>query len=429
MSVIELNIDRIVGPTHHYGGLAFGNRASMVHKAEVSNPKAAALQGLDKMALLHRLGVKQVYLLPEPRPYLPLLHGLGFLGDEQVALEAAYQKAPALLSAIFSSSNMWMANAATVTPATDTLDGHLHVTVANLAPDLHRAIEANETLEVLKTTLDLTARIHAPLLFGTQFSDEGAANHMRLASSHGEPGVHVFVYGRSIWHHTRMPSHYPARQTLEASESLERNHGIKTRVVYLQQNPDAIDAGIFHNDVIAFSNENMLIMHERAFLDRKALDKISAACDFDLYVVTVTEEELSLADAVSTYFFNSQLVTVPSGGMHLILPIECEQHPAVHKLVQRLLSDDNPIEQVHYVDCRQSMRNGGGPACLRLRVQIEEAALSEWNPSCFITDEKLAQLRAVIEEYYPSKLELSDFLDPSVRNLCEKAMAALKTLI
>lgn len=428
MTVFEVNFDGLVGPTHHYAGQAFGNEASMRHASQISNPRMAALQGLDKMALLHSLGVKQAYLLPQHRPYMTLLHALGFGDQEQGALEAAYQASPKLLTAIFSAASMWTANAATVTPATDTSDGRLHVTVANLSSHLHRAIESGETLSALTQALNTVAHIHGPIPLGAHFGDEGAANHMRLARSHNEPGVHIFVYGKSQFKPTHGPAHYPARQVLEASEAIARNHYINTPVVFLQQNPHMIDAGVFHNDVIAISNENVLIIHERAFIEPDAMDRILSACDFDLTVITVADEDLSAADLIDTYFFNSQLVTVPTGGMHLILPIECQRHSRVQKVVQRILAEDNPVTQVHYVDCRQSMHNGGGPACLRLRVPMSDEALRRMNQDCLITDEKLEKLRACVEKYYPDKLTPQDFLDPNLRAQCKKAVDALHAL-
>lgn len=428
MTVYEVNFDGLVGPTHHYAGQAFGNEASMQHASQVSHPKLAALQGLDKMALLHSLGVKQAYILPQLRPYMTLLHALGFGDHEQKALEAAYQTSPKLLTAIFSAASMWAANAATVTPATDSADGLLHLTVANLSSQLHRAIEPGETLSALVHALSTVAQVHGPLPLGAQFGDEGAANHMRLSRAHDEPGIHVFVYGRSVFKPTHMPSHYPARQVLESSEAIARNHHINTPVVFLQQNPHMIDAGVFHNDVIAISNETVLIIHERAFSEPDAMDKILSACDFDLKVITISDDELSAADLIDTYFFNSQLVTVPGGAMHLILPVECQRHARVQKIVKRILDEDNPVSQAHYVDCRQSMHNGGGPACLRLRVPMSDEALRRMNQSFLLTDEKIAQLRACVERYYPDKLTTRDFLDADLRAQCRKAVDALHAL-
>lgn len=428
MSVFELNIDGLVGPTHHYGGQAFGNEASMRHASQISHPKMAALQGLDKMALLHSLGVKQAFLLPQHRPYMPLLQALGLGDDEQSALEAAYEISPRLLNAIFSAASMWTANAATVTPASDSADGLLHITIANLASHLHRAIESGETLSGLTDILGTVSQIHGPLPWGAHLGDEGAANHMRLARSHAEPGAHIFVYGKSLFNKTHEPVHYPARQTLEASQAIVRNHQLNVPTVFLQQNPHMIDAGVFHNDVIAMSNESVLIMYERAFIEPDAIDRIISVCDFDLNLIMITADELSPADLIDTYFFNSQLVTVPSGSMHMIMPIECQRHSRVQKVVERILAADNPIEQAHYVDCRQSMHNGGGPACLRLRVPLSDEALRRMNQKALVTDERLQQIRDCVDMYYPEKLSVQDFLNPDLRLQCRQAVDALNSL-
>jgi succinylarginine dihydrolase len=49
MNAHEVNFDGIVGPTHNYAGLSYGNVASMKHKLSASNPRRAALEGLEKM--------------------------------------------------------------------------------------------------------------------------------------------------------------------------------------------------------------------------------------------------------------------------------------------------------------------------------------------------------------------------------------------
>ena len=49
MALREINFDGIVGPSHNYAGLSFGNLASTRNAGQVSQPRAAALQGIDKM--------------------------------------------------------------------------------------------------------------------------------------------------------------------------------------------------------------------------------------------------------------------------------------------------------------------------------------------------------------------------------------------
>jgi succinylarginine dihydrolase len=135
----ELNFDGLVGPTHHYAGLSPGNLASESHAGEVGNPRAAALQGLEKMRFLAELGVGQAVLPPQPRPDFELLRRLGFGSDRAGALARAGREAPALLSAAWSASAMWAANAATVAPSEDTADERVHLVPANLLSMLHRS--------------------------------------------------------------------------------------------------------------------------------------------------------------------------------------------------------------------------------------------------------------------------------------------------
>ena len=58
MKAYEVNFDGLVGPTHNYSGLSFGNIASEQSLKDVSNPKLAAQQGLAKMKALSDKGLK-----------------------------------------------------------------------------------------------------------------------------------------------------------------------------------------------------------------------------------------------------------------------------------------------------------------------------------------------------------------------------------
>src|SRR4028119_2203148 len=123
MSLLEINFDGIIGPSHNYSGLSLGNLASTTNRGNVSHPRAAALQGLEKMRHNLRLGLAQGVLLPHPRPDRAWLAELGTTIEEVPA---------SLRPAAFSASAMWAANAATVSPAPDTEDGRCHRTVATL---------------------------------------------------------------------------------------------------------------------------------------------------------------------------------------------------------------------------------------------------------------------------------------------------------
>jgi succinylarginine dihydrolase len=435
MAAIELNLDGLVGPTHHYGGLGVGNVASQQHRHEVSNPRAAALEGIAKMRLMVALGIPQAVLPPQERPLVSALRRLGFTGDDARVLAAAGREAPELLSAVASTSSMWAANAATVSPAADTTDGRLHLTPANLVSQFHRALEPPATAAVLGRIFPDPTRFahHAPLPAALPFADEGAANQMRLCSSHGEPGIEVFVFGREA--EPRPGGRHPARQSLAASEAVARLHGLTAdKTLFLRQSDAAIDAGVFHNDVIAVANEHVLLVHERAYADGPAaLDALRAAyaraCGGGLVVIEVPEREVSLAAAVASYLFNSQLVTLPSGGMALVCPSECREQAATSRWLDGLVAAGGPITAVHPADVRQSMRNGGGPACLRLRVVLTPAELAAVHPGVLATPARLDALEAWVRRHYRDRLTVADLADPALVTESQRALDELTGIL
>ncbi|MDP8915834.1 MAG: N-succinylarginine dihydrolase, partial [Pseudomonadota bacterium] len=198
MKAVEANADGLVGPTHSYAGLSPGNLASEANRGEVSNPRAAVVEGLAKMRLLADLGLPQFVLAPHERPHVGFLRAVGFAGSDAAVVERAWREAPLLASAASSASAMWAANAATVTPSADSGDGRVHLTPANLLSNLHRSLEAAQTTRALRTLFpdpDGFA-VHDPLPAQPHHSDEGAANHVRLAAEQGAPGVELFVWGR-----------------------------------------------------------------------------------------------------------------------------------------------------------------------------------------------------------------------------------------
>lgn len=405
MDIVEANIDGLVGPTHNYAGLSFGNVASEKHALSVSNPKAAALQGLKKMKLLHDLGIPQIVMPPHPRPDLETLHQIGYDKIEEVPKE--------ILHNLYSASSMWVANAATISPSPDTKDGKMHITPANLSNKFHRSIEPCVTAKYLKQIFPEPHFVHHdPLPVHSRFSDEGAANHMRLCKSHGEKGTEIFVYGGTT-------GKYPARQSLEASQAIARLHKLdKRRTIFLQQSACAIDAGVFHNDVIAMSNENLFIYHEKAYdnLDENTLSEFNLIC--------IKEKELSLSEAVSTYFFNSQLLTLPSGKMLVIAPSECEGHPRAKRCFDELI-EKNHIAEVHYINLRESMKNGGGPACLRLRIPLTGNELSKVHKGAILDDILFNSLCQWIEKHYRDRINLNDQHDPLLANESYTAISEL----
>ncbi|WP_040242886.1 N-succinylarginine dihydrolase [Chromohalobacter japonicus] len=429
-AVREVNFDGLVGPTHNYAGLAHGNVASMRHGGLTANPREAALQGLDKMKSLMEAGYAQGVLPPQQRPDLGALRDLGFTGDDASVLARAAEEAPQLLRAVCSASSMWTANAATVTPSADASDGRVHFTAANLQSSFHRYLEPRTTARVLAAMFrDERHFAHHPVLPATPaFSDEGAANHTRLCGAHGEPGVHLFVYGRQAFGGQHGPTRYPARQTLEASQAIARQHGLSdAQTVFAQQNPDAIDAGVFHNDVIAVGNGPVLLYHDMAFRDENAtLDALRARMSTPLIPVRVPSEAVSLEDAVSTYLFNSQLLSNPDGSMTLVVPGECQENETVWRTIQDLLlAGYNPISEVLVKDVKQSMRNGGGPACLRLRVAFSSAERQALGGRVLLDEALHGDLTAWVERHYRDRLAPEDLADPQ---LAQESLTALDEL-
>lgn len=407
MALREINFDGIIGPSHNYSGLSPGNIASAIHKGLVSHPRAAALQGLAKMRHNLRLGLAQGLLLPHRRPDRAWLAELGTSVEEVPA---------SLRPAAFSASAMWAANAATVSPGPDTADGRCHLTAANLRTMAHRSHEWPETLAQLRLAFADERRfaVHPPV--PPTFGDEGAANHMRLCRAHGEAGVEVFVYGIR-------GGPFPVRQHDEASRAIARIHGLDPeRTLFVAQAEAAIAAGAFHNDVVAVANETVLFAHEQAFEDRTAFYAELKSRLPEAEIVEVPAAEVSLEDSIRSYLFNAQLVTLPAGGMGLILPEEARETPAVWAWLQGMVAGNGPIRELFVVDVRQSMANGGGPACLRLRVVAEPESV---DPRFMADEAKLGRLAAVVEAEWPERIEPKGLLEPALWARMEGARRAL----
>ncbi len=412
----EINFDGLIGPTHNYAALSFGNLASAGNAGAESRPREAALQGLAKMRFALSLGLAQGFFPPLERPNAAFLRAIGFAGSDDQVCAAAFAADPKLFAQACSASSMWTANAATVSPAADTGDGRSHLTVANLSRMTHRSIEHRETEAMLRLAFVHPSFAVHPALPAAS-GDEGAANHMRLTANHGAPGVEVFVYGEQ-------GGRFPARQNRRASEAVARAHGLDpARTLFVQQSQAAIDAGAFHNDVVAVANESVLFAHEQAFADPAALKADLARLLPTAVVVEVPTAAVSLADAVSSYLFNSQLVTLPDGKMALILPREAEAAPSVKAWLDATLAGNGPIRAVHYVEVRESMRNGGGPACLRLRVVADPATV---DPRFLLDEAKADRLARLIEAEWPDRIGAGDLGDPA---LWEQAWAARAKLL
>jgi succinylarginine dihydrolase len=406
MALREINFDGIVGPSHNYAGLSLGNLASTRNAGHVSQPRAAALQGIDKMRATLALGLSQGILLPHPRPDRRWLAALGTDIEHADAI---------LASNAMSASAMWAANAATVSPGPDTSDGKCHLTAANLKTMPHRSHEWPAMLAQLKVAFGGDAfAVHGPI--PPAFGDEGAANHMRLTPAHGEPGVEIFVYGRS-------GGAFPARQHVEASKALARLHRLDpARTMFAEQSEQAIAAGAFHNDVVAVANERVLFAHELAFADKRPLLDACARLVPGFEYVEVPAAEVSLEDAVRSYLFNAQLVTLAGGETCLIAPTDVRETPSVWRWIERHIAGNGPIRRIELVDVRQSMANGGGPACLRLRVVADPAAV---DPRFMVDDARLDWIADVVGRHWPEAIPHDDLQKPALVADIERARAAL----
>ena len=410
MPLVEINFDGIIGPSHNYAGLSVGNLASSHNAGAPSYPKAAALQGIEKMRANLRLGLAQGFFMPLDRPNPNWLSGLST--DMQSA-------EPHIRAAAFSASAMWAANAATVSPAPDTADGKCHLSAANLLTMAHRSHEWTGTLAQLKLAFADEAHfaVHGPV--PAPFGDEGAANFMRLCRTHGDAGIEIFVYGKS-------GGPFPARQHIEASKAIARAHRLDTRkTLFVQQSEIAIAAGAFHNDVVAVANEHVLFTHEQAFEHPEQTYADIKRLLPEAEIIIVPADRVSLADAIQSYLFNAQLVTLPDGGMALILPSEAQDNVRVWGWLSHMVAGNGPIRKLVPVDVRQSMANGGGPACLRLRVVADPATV---DPRFIANEAKLDQIASVVAAYWPESIVPDQLGDASLINQVRAARMALLTM-
>jgi succinylarginine dihydrolase len=402
----EINFDGIIGPSHNYAGLSRGNIASASNAGDVSQPRAAALQGVEKMRHNLALGLPQGFFMPLDRPDAPWLATLGTTPEDA----EGHLRAQA-----WSASSMWAANAATVSPAPDSGDGKCHLTVANLVTMPHRSHEWPGTLAQLRLAFaDPAFAVHAPI--PAPFGDEGAANHMRLCSGHDAAGVEIFVYGVG-------GGRFPARQHLDASKAIARHHKLDPkRTLFIRQSDTAIQGGAFHNDVVAVANEHVLFTHESAFEDREAAHAEIRAAFPAVEIVEVPSAAVSLPDAIKSYLFNAQLVSLPEGGMGLVLPTEAQATPAVWKWLEAHVAGNGPIRRLLPVNVRQSMANGGGPACLRLRVVADPATV---DPRFMADEAKLDRIAEVVAKHWPEAIAPGDLASAALMADVRRARATL----
>ncbi|MEO3865574.1 N-succinylarginine dihydrolase [Rheinheimera fenheensis] len=436
MKFFEANFDGLVGPTHNYAGLSIGNVASLSNAKNTSSPRQAAKQGLSKMKALHDIGMVQGVLAPQERPDVYTLRRLGFSGSDAQVITNAAKQAPAVFKAVCSASSMWTANAATISPSADTADGKIHFTPANLTNKFHRSLEPVTTGNILQAMFRNPEHFahHTHLPDNDHFGDEGAANHTRLCSAYGKRGVELFVFGRYAFDSSKpAPKRFPARHTLEACEAVARLHGLSDEhVVYMQQNPDVIDQGVFHNDVIAVGNQNVLFYHQQAFVDSQTkLNELKRKFgnDTELYLIEVKDSEVSVAEAVKTYLFNTQVISLPNGEMAIIAPTECQESATVSAYLNELKQRNTPIKHIHYYDVKQSMRNGGGPACLRLRVAMSEQEKQAVNQHVLMNDQLFTTLNQWVDKHYRDEISEADLADPQLLQESRTALDELTQIL
>jgi succinylarginine dihydrolase len=230
----------------------------------------------------------------------------------------------------------------------------------------------------------------------------------------------VFVYGLS-------GGAYPARQHVEASQAIARLHRLDPdRMMFAQQSEEAIAAGAFHNDVVAVANERVLFAHEQAFADKGGLLAALDARVPGFEYVEVAAADVPLADAIRSYLFNAQLVTTPDGQPTLIVPGEARETPSVWRWIERHVAGNGPIRRVEVVDVRQSMANGGGPACLRLRVVADPDTV---DPRFIVDEPKLDSIAEVIRSHWPEQIHHSELQQPALLAEIEAARTALLSAI
>lgn len=424
-TLVEVQVDGLPGPTHHFGGLSAGNLASLAHAGFSSRPRAAARQGLAKMRQVLALGVPQAWLPPLPRPDLELLRGAGYTGSDAEVLRAAAVD-PHLLHLATSSAFMWTANCATVIPASDSADGRCHVITANLIAMSHRAREGVLRASQLRTLFAGSENVvvHDPLPAVNDLGDEGAANHSRVCAA-GTPAVHLFVHGRVGGE--RPTTRMPARQTREAGAAVARLATLtESQVMHLRQHPAAIDAGAFHNDVVMVGDGARVLLHAEAWVDQAAaLTELRRRVPA-LRVAEIASADLSLAEAVGSYLFNSQLLTTPTGVV-LVAPAQAGDGRA--GAVVRRLIDAGFIDRAVFLDLGESMANGGGPACLRLRLPLKAQTVAHLAPGMLLDAARISALESWVDRHYRDTLTRADLADPQLLDEWQRAEVALLELM
>lgn len=422
--MVEVNFDGLVGPTYN-DALSAGVAPSQ-RGGSVTNPRAAALAGLAKIRQVRALGLVQAVLPPHPRPNLDWLRRIGFGGDDDAVLRGASAGDGMWLRLCSNPSSMWAANAATISPSSDTVDGRVHVLPANLQHMLHRAQEAEVTHAVLSVIFGDREKfvVHAPLPAVPQLGDEGAANTLRLQTA-GRRAIHLFAWGRGAYARAAS-ARFPARQTIEASQAQVRLLALDpSRVMYPQQHPDGIDAGAPHADVLAVAHGSLLLVHELAFREFDGvIGELRRRLGSALSVAVARSAELPVQDAVATSVFGAQFYARAGGSVGMLVAAEARENEAASGFLDRLVGDGH-IGEVQTIDLRQGLRHGGGPASMRLRAPLNEAEVAGLGGRVVVDDALDRELVAWVEKHYRDRLAPEDLADPQ---LTREANAALDEL-
>ncbi len=428
--LIDLQLEGLPGLTSFHGGLSAGNLASQANAGTRSNPRASARQCLAKMRQVLALGGSIALLPPLPRPDCEALRHLGFTGSDAEVVARAGAEEPLLLRLASSCAFMWAANCATVIPGCDSEDGATHLVPANLAAMPHRQLEASSRTRMLRRLFGDGQHytVHDPLPASQALGDEGAANHHRAEGPLG--ACHLFVHGRAqAMPGDEGPRRHVARQWLEASRAVARLGRVRA-AVHARQHPRAIDAGAFHNDVVMVGHRSRLLLHEHALVDQQAALLRLQAATGPLAIVSVLEAELPLEQAVRSYLFNSILLDDPAHGPAaavLLAPIESSEGLS-RRLIDRLLAEGF-IARAEFIDLRESMMGGGGPACLRLRVPLAAEAIARL-PEAFRLDAGRVQaLERWVDRHYRRELSLADLRDPQLLQEGRDALDELTALL
>jgi succinylarginine dihydrolase len=153
-------------------------------------------------------------------------------------------------------------------------------------------------------------------------------------------------------------------------------------------------------------------------------------CGTELCAIEIPSAQLPLAEAVRTYLFNSQLVSLPDHGIALVVPSECMASAPVQEIIQPWVADrSNPIREIISFDLRQSMQNGGGPACLRQRIVLTDAQRNAVTARVFLDDSLYDDLVAWVNRHYRDSITAADLADPQLLSECRDALDDLTSIL